>query len=130
MFLPVQSSAAGGWSLWDFRQETLSSPQATASGQQLYVTLGPVPQDELWLINRLVVSCDSSLDTTAGVYLDVIDPARAIDGTDTGNFDVADYASPLQLPGATAMVCAWEGAAAGAQGILRAQYQVMRKPSS
>lgn len=127
MWLPVSTASAAAWVLWDFRQETLSSDPADAGSCS--VQLGPVPQDELWLIDRMVVSSDSAADTTAGVFLDTVDPTRAIDGTTVGNFDVADLASPIQVPGGTTLVCAWQGASDDATGVMRVQYQVMRKPT-
>lgn len=127
MWLPTSTAPGAQWQLYDFKQVTLTSEPA-AEGRAL-VQHGPVPQDELWLIDRMVVSSDSITDTSAGVYVDTVDPGRAIDGTTVGNFDVADLAAPIQLAGGVALVCAWDNAAAGAVGTLRLQYQVLRRPA-
>lgn len=126
MRLPRQIDSAAAWQLHDFAQRALTTKPAAAG--VCAVALGPVPQDELWLIDRMVVSNDSPTPTIAGIYLDSVDPARAIDGTLEGNFDVADLASAIQLPGGTALMCQWEGASDGATGTLRVQWQIMRKP--
>lgn len=127
MWLPVAVASAAQWTLHDFAQRALTSDPAAAGVCQ--VDLGPVPQDELWLVDRMVVSCDSAVETAAGIYLDVVDPGRAIDGTWFGNFDVADLASAIQLPGTTSLICQWTACEAGDVGTLRIQYQIMRKPA-
>ncbi len=126
MFLPTSLSPAAAWAVHDFGQRSLTSAPADATGR-CQTHLGPVPQDELWRIDRMVVSSDGSTDTTVGIYLDTVDPVRAIDGTEVGNFDVADLAAAIQLHGGTAMVCGWSGASLGAVGTLHVQWQILRR---
>ncbi len=126
MQLPTHGYSASEWRLHDFQQRAVTTEPAAAAGV-CRCELPPVPQDELWLIDRMVVSTDSTTDTIAYVYLDAIDPVRAIDGTWWGNFDVADLASAIQLPGGTVVLCEWTGASLGAVGTLRAQWQILRR---
>lgn len=126
MFLPVSTASARDWQLVDFQQRALVSEPAAAGVCR--VQHGPVPQDELWLVDRMVVSTDSTTATTASLYVDAIDPARMIDGSQSGNFDVADLAAAIQLAGGTILLCEWTRATAGARGTLRLQYQLLRKP--
>lgn len=126
MRLPEHVFTAAAWRLHDFQQSYLTSKPATAAGL-CRVELPTVPQDEVWLIDRMVVSTDSTTDTVAFFYLDAVDPTRGIDGTWWGNFDVADYASPIQLPGGVTLLCEWTGASVGTVGTLRVQYQLLRR---
>ena len=130
MFLPKSVTTAAEWQLIDFQQRALVSEPAAAAGT-CRAQHGPVPQDELWLVDRMVVSTDSTLSTnsTASLYIDAVDPARMIDGSRSGNFDVADLAAAIQLPGGTILICEWEGVSTGARGTLRLQYQLLRKPT-
>jgi hypothetical protein len=52
-----------------------------------------------------------------------------IDGSYSGEFDVADNASPILLLPTTILVAQWVGAAAGSIGRMRAQITIMRKPA-
>lgn len=122
----LPSSNGTSWYVHDYRQSYLTSAPASAEGV-CQVELPQVPQDELWFIERLVVSSDSELRTQARLYLDAIEPARMLDGTRSGNFDVADQASPILIPGASLLLCQWTGATPDARGTLRAQLTILKQ---
>ncbi len=128
LFLPTPVGAAVPWSLYDFRQRQLDSAPAGGDGI-CEVELPQTPQDELWLIDRIVVQCSSAAATEARLYLDLVDSTRILDGTRSGNFDVADEAAAIQLPGASTLICQWTGADPGAVARLRIQASVMKRAS-
>lgn len=122
--LPQPVSHGPRWKLHDYKQVSRSA-QAAADGT-LRVVMPQQPQDELWLITRMVVWSDASGITSARVYLNSEDPTSLVDGTRAGNFDVADQASPIQMPGGSTLICVWEGADPGATGALLVQATVLK----
>jgi hypothetical protein len=118
-------STPAKWSLWDYRQ--LVATSKAAAGGIADAVLTQVPQDELWLLDRVVVVCTSSSTTSAFLYLNTADDRNVLDGTQVGNFDVADQSSPIQLPGGSTLLCRWAGASNGAVGTIRAQVTVMKQ---
>lgn len=127
--LPVPGSPSDQWILNDYRQVPASSGAAGAAGT-CQVTFGPVPDNELWFLERLTVSCTSTTVSTCGVYLDLADPAHLLDWTPTGNSDIADEAAPIQVPSGSALLVVWANASVGAVGSARAQFTIMRRPAS
>lgn len=125
MLLPTASPAVSKWTLWDYVKKSASSPTVAVNGVCV-AQLAAVPDNELWFVDRLRVSCDSTAPTVALVYSGQIDDDYVEDGTLTGNFDVADYASPLALLPTEQLTVQWTGATGGAAGRLRAQITVMR----
>ncbi|HSX68134.1 hypothetical protein [Nocardioides sp.] len=125
MYLPEPSSSASAWAVSDYRQRTGRTQPAAGGVCQL--DFGQVPEGELWLVERVVVSCDSSTPTAAFLYDTSVDDSRVLDGTRVGNFDVADNNSPIQVASGTTLVVAWDGASNGAIGQARVQYVVLRK---
>ncbi len=123
--LPIPSSAALAWRLHDYKQLAAESQPAVAGVMR--AELPQLPQDELWLVHRIVVQSDSSTPTEARVYLDRPDPQRLVDGTRAGNFDVADMASPIQVPGSSVLICEWTGASVGATGAMHVQAIVLTR---
>ena len=126
LYLPTAVGAAVPWTLYDFVQRRLQSDPAGADGV-ITVELPQTAQDELWLIDRLVVQCTSSAATEARLYVDLVEATRALDGTRSGNFDVADEAAPIQLPGASTLFCQWTGADPGAIAHLNVQATIMKR---
>ncbi len=127
--LPVPLASASGWQLSDFRPEvTLRSPPvkageaaAVAYGEQLGI-------DELWLIDHAVSECSSGNRTVLRLYAGT--PGGALlDGSDAGNFVVADWPNGLQLAPGRQLCAVWSGADVGAVGVLSLQVRVMRQVS-
>lgn len=123
--LPYQLPAAGQWELVDYgRAQLVSGP---AAGGKCRVEFEQVPPGELWLVDRIVVSCTSAVQTTALIYEDVEQPGRLRDGTPTGNLDTGDMASPLQVPSGSGLIVVWLNATAGAIGTAYLQWSVLRQ---
>lgn len=127
--LPVPSNPSNQWSLADFSSEPATTAPADATGI-ITATFGPVPDDELWLFDRISVTCNSPAATACTLYLDSADPSRAMDYTPAGNADIADEAQPIQVPATSMLLVQWTGATLGAVGVTRAQWRVLRRPRS
>jgi hypothetical protein len=123
---PAPSTAAQ-WVFDDYQQDYDVSP--AAAGGTCQIAFGPVPEDQLWLLERVTVSCNSSTASSCTLYADVVDPSRALDYTPTGNFDVADESCPIQLETGTTLLVVWSAASAGAKGTARVQYRILRRAS-
>lgn len=123
--LPEGLAAASSWQLTDFlrlrlRSDPAAGGQATLTGRQLDL-------NELWLIDHAVCSSDSTTDTLLRLYETVIDPGMYLSGSDSGNFDEADYPGGLQIASSTSLVAVWSGASTGARGLLSVQGRIYRK---
>jgi hypothetical protein len=119
---------ATGWALADYMPEVvLRSPKvavgettATAYGEQL-------PNDVLWLIDHAVTSCTSATATSLRMYSGA--GGLLIDGTDEGNFQVADWPNGLQVAPGRQLVAVWSSADVGSVGTLALQVRVLRRTS-
>ncbi|HEY0119341.1 MAG TPA: hypothetical protein VGC04_11220 [Cellulomonas sp.] len=120
------SGTAAGWTLTDFANppQLVSAP---AAGGTCRVALGALDLNERWSIDHAVVACSSPTPTTVRWYADVADAAHLLDGSNSGNFDVADWPSGLQIPPGTSLLVVWSGAAAGAIGTVTLQGRVYRR---
>lgn len=123
--VPVGGTAAG-WSLVDFRSYRASTP--AAAGGLASLQLPQLDPTELWIIDHAVVSCTSSTPTSVRWYADTATPAQLLDGSNAGNFDVADWPAGLQLAPGTGLLVVWSGASNGAIGSLALQARVLRRP--
>lgn len=126
LLLPQSQPATSAWQLSDFLRINLQSAAAGVNGLAV-LDAGQLPSDELWLIDHAVISCTSANDTTLRLYESVADPLRLLDGSDRGNFDVADWPAGLQLHPSTSLVAVWAGATPGARGVLTLQGRKMRR---
>lgn len=119
MFLPRPGSDG------DSEQVTAALDHARSSqpaaGGTMSVLFDPVPLDTSWQLERVVVSSTSSLPTRAYLFTDLADPRHLLDGTNSGNFDVADNTTPVTVGAGLALLVVWLGAADGAVGTVRVQ---------
>lgn len=123
MQLPVAFGPS--WSLHEFRSDFLTTKPA--AGGRARVELRQVPQDERWLVDRVVVLCDSTTPTVAFLYLNDTEDRGVLDGTRVGNFDVADMSQPILLEGGTRLIVQWTGASNGAIGSARLQLRILKQ---
>lgn len=123
--LPVQLPAFAGWQLVDYRQAGLTTEPAAAGACQ--GLLAQVPTDQLWIVDHAVAYCTSATSTVLRMYSDAAQPQYLLDGTDDGNFDVADWPNGLQLVPGRSLLAVWSGAADGAVGTLTVQMRVMQR---
>lgn len=125
VLLPVQTAVAAGWNLIDYRATQRQSAPAVAGVAQL--ELEQLDADEMWLIDHAVVACTSSSATSVRLYAGAVSDVALIDGSASGNFDVADWPNGLLLPSSSNLIARWSGASAGAVGTLTVQLRVMRR---
>ena len=118
-------AAAAGWQLVDFLRLRLRSDPAV--GGVAALDFGQLDPGELWLIDRAVISCDSTSRTAFRFYEDVVDPLRILSGSSTGNFDEAEYPGGLQVAPSTSLVAAWVGASNLARGVVSIQGRILRQ---
>lgn len=127
MQLPQQGAVASQWAVWDYTIKTVHSPPA--AGGFALLSLPAVPDNELWFVDRARISSNSTTPTFLYLYDSIVDDDHVIDGSYSGEFDVADNASPILLLPTTTLIARWVGASAGAIGRARVQMTIMRKPA-
>lgn len=128
MILPYASGPATQWSLYDYGRKFLQA-DAPAVGGLAIATVATVPTDELWLADLIrVKTVPSDLTSTAYVCMD--DPSRDVSGTFTGSYDVADQASPIQVPANTTLLLVWRDIADGLTPSAYVQWTVLKSTST
>ncbi|MBN9327979.1 hypothetical protein [Cellulomonas sp. 73-145] len=124
--MPVQvGGSAAGWTLVDFIE--LNAVTAAAAGGVATAQFAQLDTSELWLVDHAVVSCTSSTATSVRWYRDSVDPRRLLDGSNSGNFDVADWPQSLQVQPGASLLVQWSGASAGAIGTCTLQARRLRR---
>lgn len=101
-----------------------SSPAATSSGI-ITATFPPVAAGRWWIIDRLVVSSTSSVQTVASLYDGDIGPNTLLGATAQGNLDY-DSTSGLRIDGGKTLSVQWTGASQGAVGTARVQLRIFQ----
>lgn len=125
MQLPTQAPALSKWSVWDYGLRIWTSAAAAANGVAL-IELGQVPDNELWLIDRIVISCTSSADSAFGLYRDAIALGNRLDWTDLGNDNIADESAPITVQPATVLLAQWTDADPASVGSITLQWTILR----
>jgi hypothetical protein len=80
-----------------------------------------VPAGQQWEVERISISTTSGAPTTAFVYVGDPVPRNLVDGSSSGNLDVADETQPIVVPGGQRLRIRWTGASLGAVGSARVQ---------
>jgi hypothetical protein len=125
VILPAQQNAASKWVVADYGSTwAKSSPSA---GGQAVADVATVPPDELWLIDRIRVSSTSTTPTASYVCLG--DTTHDVEGTASGNYDIADESSPIQAPGGVDILQLWAAGSDGSVGTVYMQWTVLRQAS-
>lgn len=124
------SSAGSGWAVVDYKPGlTLRSDPAAAGSGTMSVTFPQVDPGFLWSIQRAVVTSTSGAATRLRLYDSMVDPAFLLSGTDTGEYDEAEYPNGLLLDQGRQLVGVWTGASDGARGTVRLQVAVLGRVS-
>ncbi len=114
---PVPSAPV--FDAYHFGQDTTADADGIADA-----SLGPAPA--LILVERIIVTTDSVLNTTCSFYVGEIDPKNLTDRTFDGNGDVADeFNNPRLQPNQT-LRARWTGATPGALCTVSIWYQQAR----
>jgi hypothetical protein len=122
-----RKAAAGIGAYVDADRFSRTAVSKAAAGGTCQAVLPAVPDGDLWLIERIVVTCTSSTATTAVVYVDQASASSIVEGTQSGNLDFADENQPIEVDGSRALLVVWSGASNGAIGTVRAQIRVLRR---
>ena len=126
--LPVSVATTSGVALQviDYRTSSLRSGPAPASGI-VTLTFPQVADGQLWLVERITVTSTSSTNTAAVVYAGDIDTVNVVDGTNSGNLDLADELSAILVDSTLALTIAWSGVSVGKICTARIQYQIVQR---
>lgn len=127
--LPYGLPASSQLQLVGFRRITKRTGAAGAFGGVVTATFDQLGTDELWLIDRAVISCTSTSTTSLRLYDTTADPNRLLSGSDRGSYDEADYPGGLLLEAGNQLVAVWSGASAGAVGTISVQVREFRRAS-
>ena len=125
ILLPTSVAAASQWQLVDWLE--VEEQSAPAAGGLATIQLEPLGTDELWLIDHMVASCTSTSATALRLYVDDVRPLRLRDGSDRGNFDVADWPAGLLVRPSRSLIAQWSPASVGAIGTLTLQARLFRR---
>jgi len=120
-------TASSAWQLVDFLRLRLRS--AAAAGGVARIDVAQLPDNELWVIDRAVVSSSSTNTTALRLYDSYVDPEFFLSGSGSGNFDEADYPGGLQVPPTASLIAEWTGCSDGAIGRLYLQGRRLQRSS-
>jgi hypothetical protein len=123
--LPRPIPSTSQWQLQGYRRVSMTSPPA--AGGIATARFGQLGTDEQWLIDRAVVSCSSTSGTTVRLYDGDPSVSRLLSGSNTGNYDEADYPQGLLLDAGGELVAVWSGAGDGAVGTISVQARILRR---
>lgn len=126
--VPYALPVASAWSLVDWIDGTFTATAGT-DGVAL-ITLDPLPDTTRWQLTHMVAGCASAGKTVMRLYLDSVANAALRDGTDAGNFGVADWPMGLMVPPGRSLLARWTGAGPGDQAFLTLQANVLRRAGS
>jgi hypothetical protein len=124
--LPVPLAVTSGWEVVDWLDRAYPSDPADANGNAT-VQLSPLADNERWQLSHAVIRCTSTTVTQLRLYLDSISDNGLRDGSDKGNFDVADWAMGLWVPPGRALLARWTGCSAGAVATITLQATILRR---
>jgi hypothetical protein len=119
VLLPSSIPSAAGWQLVDWIERTVTTPPA--SGGVATVQLEQLETDSMWLLDHMVAQSTSATPTRMRLYADAVLPGALLDGSNSGNFDVADWPAGLLVRPSVALVAQWTGCSDGAVGLLTLQ---------
>lgn len=102
----------------DLRDEGIAD-----AGGVCTIELATVPPDQqIWLLERLVVATNSLAATQFALYRNVVDLSARVEWTDGGNGNVADENPALRFLGGETIIAQWTGATPGARCTVSIQY--------
>jgi hypothetical protein len=102
----------------DLRDETVADAGGIAT-----IELATVPPDQqLWLVERVVVGSTSVNPTQFALYRNAVDLANRVEFTDGGNGNVADEAQAIRFQPADLIIAQWTGATPAARCTISLQY--------
>jgi hypothetical protein len=124
---PYALPATSSWAVADWLDHAYVSTPAGADGVAV-ATVPALPDNERWQLTHAVISCTSTVGTQLRLYLDEsVTTGNLRDGSNSGNFNVADWPMGLWIPPGRSFTARWTGCSAGAVGILALQATILRR---
>jgi hypothetical protein len=123
--LPYSVPTASQWQLVDWVEPIFDSSAAT--GGLATITVDQLASDQMWLIDRAVVSCTSAAKTAARLYVNGVVARGLRSGSTVGNFDEAEYPSGLLVRPGSQLIARWTGCTDGAIATLALQARLFRR---
>lgn len=124
--LPHALPATSGWHLADWLDRTFTGV-ADSTGVAL-VTLPQLPDFERWQLTHVVIGAQTTVPKPKlRLYLDSVSNYALRDGSDSGAFDVADWAMGLMVPPSASLLARWTGLNAGDAVFLALQANIFRR---
>jgi hypothetical protein len=105
------------------RPDLVQSKQAAASGV-CDIIFNPDTKGRVQLIDRIVISSDSSSTPECFVYVGDVSDENLIDYTDSGKRDVSENTPAIKVAGSRAIVVRWTGCSASAKCTARIQRRI------
>jgi hypothetical protein len=114
------------WSILSYNVKTGASDPCATAGGSVSITFAPVPNNQLWRVERLAILCPGKLATECLIYDQIPSPGIVpADGTRSGNFTVDDCNAPITIPGGGQLWVVFNNVTADTIGKVRVQYFVM-----
>jgi hypothetical protein len=126
--LPTPVGSASGWQLTDYRQ--LSYTTGPAAGGTTTAYADQLDVDVMWLVDRAVVFSTSTNPSAVRLYNGSAGAGRLLSGSNSGNYDEADYPNGLLVPAGGQLLAVWTLADDGAVGTLNLQVRELRQVTS
>jgi hypothetical protein len=124
IFVPSFQAPAHSWQLVDWLD---ASYKVTAGADGVATFTCPQLDDVTrWRITRAVVASTSTASTKLRLYLDAPALSTLRSGSDSGDYDEADYPAGLMIPPTRALVAQWTGGNPGDTCYLNLQAEIMR----
>jgi hypothetical protein len=123
--VPTAVPATSSWRVADWLDRAYNS--TPAAGGAALLTLPALPDNERWQLTHMVAACTSTTTTALRLYLDSVAPASFRDGTNSGNFNVADWPQGLWIPPGRQLLAQWTGCSDAAIGTLTVQAVIYRR---
>jgi hypothetical protein len=115
------ATSASTWQQVDWLQLRYESPPAAAG--LATIEAPQLEPDEMWLLDHMVASSTSTIRSQMRLY----ENGLLLDGTGSGNFDVADWPAGLLIRPSTSLIARWSGVSDGAVSSLTVQARQMRR---
>lgn len=125
--LPQPLPTSSGWQVVDKLDRVYAA--RPAAGGLATLDVGQLDGSTRWVLTHAVASCTSSTATVMRLYFGSTTPAGFRDGTDAGNFNVADWTPGLFVPEGTDLIAQWSACSDGALATLALQADVYRRAS-
>lgn len=123
--LPAYVGAVSSWSQVDWLDRSWASKPADSTGV-VTLALDQLADNTRWRITHAVVSSASTSASSARLYRDGVSVGNLRSGSNSGNYDEADYPLGLWIPQGSALVVQWTGVSAGAVCTLALQADILR----